>query len=83
MYQNDRLEAEKKVLLAIEKVRPYLNTDGGDVELIDITDDLIVKVKLLGACNGCQFSEQTLKAGIEESIRKELPELKEVQSVKG
>lgn len=81
MQGSDRLEIKKKVLLAIDKVRPYLQTDGGDVELVDITDDLIVFVKLTGACNGCQFSEQTLKAGIEESIRKELPELKEVQSV--
>ena len=83
MHHQDRLDAEKKVLNAIERVRPYLLTDGGDVEFIEITDDLTVKVKLLGACNGCQFSEQTLKAGIEESIRKELPELKELLSVTG
>ena len=72
---------EKKVLKAIDKVRPYLLTDGGDVELVEITDDLIVKVKLLGACNGCPFSEQTLRLGIEESIKKEVPELKAIESV--
>lgn len=77
----DKLDVERRVNLAIDKVRPYLHTDGGDVELVEITDDLVVKVKLLGACNGCQFSEQTLRAGIEESIRKELPELKELRSV--
>jgi Fe-S cluster biogenesis protein NfuA len=52
-----------------------------DVELVEISDDLIVKVKLIGACDGCPFSVQTLKAGIEQAIRNELPELKELISV--
>ncbi|MCG8697495.1 MAG: NifU family protein [Bacteroidales bacterium] len=72
---------EKKVLKAIDKVRPYLITDGGDVELLEITDDMVVKVKLLGACCGCPFSEQTLRLGIEESIRKEVPDVKSIESV--
>ena len=68
----------EKVNLALEKIRPYLNADGGDVSLIDITEDLVVKVKFSGACDGCPYSLMTLKAGVEEAIRKELPEVKDV-----
>ena len=79
------MSKKKEVLLkihkGIESVRPYLTADGGDVELIDVTDDNVVKVKLLGACDGCPFSMMTLKAGIEQAIRKEWPELKSLESV--
>ena len=74
-------QVSRKVKHAIDSVRPYLIADGGDVELIEISDDLIVKVKLVGACQGCPFSMQTLKAGIEQAIRNEVPELKELVSV--
>ena len=70
-----------KIRHAIDMVRPYLVADGGDVELIDVSDELVVKVKLTGACEGCPFSVQTLKAGIEQAIRNEVPELKELISV--
>jgi Fe-S cluster biogenesis protein NfuA len=71
----------KKIRSAIETVRPYLKADGGDVELVDITDDYIVKVRLTGACEGCPFSVMTLKAGIEQAIRKNVPEIKELRAV--
>ena len=71
----------KRIKHAIDSVRPYLVADGGDVELVDVSDDLIVKVKLIGACQGCPFSVQTLKAGIEQAIRNEVPEMKELISV--
>jgi len=74
-------EAQEKVIKAIEKIRPYLNRDGGDVELVEITDDFVVKVRLTGACHGCPFSMMTLKAGIEEAIRQEFPEMKQLISV--
>lgn len=70
-----------KINHAIESIRPYLKADGGDVSLVEVTDDLIVKVKLFGACQGCPFSEQTLKAGIEHAIRNEVPEIKELISL--
>ncbi|MBN1117138.1 MAG: NifU family protein [Bacteroidales bacterium] len=70
-----------KINKAIESVRPYLVTDGGDVELVEVTDDKVVKVRLLGACEGCPFSMMTLKAGIEQSIRKEWPKLTSLESV--
>jgi Fe-S cluster biogenesis protein NfuA len=69
-----------RVVKVLEKVRPYLQSDGGDIELLDITDDLTVKVKLKGACHGCPYSMQTLKAGVEQAILKEVPEIKKVIS---
>ncbi|MFO7658098.1 MAG: NifU family protein [Bacteroidales bacterium] len=74
-------EIVKTVNDAIETVRPYLVADGGDVELVEITDDLVVKVRLTGACNGCPYSMMTLKAGIEQAIRKKLPQLRELVAV--
>ena len=68
----------EKVNIALDKIRPYLNSDGGDVELISVSDDMVVKVKFSGACEDCPYSFMTLKAGVEEAIRKELPEVIEV-----
>jgi len=81
MENNRKKELMQKIHLAIESVRPYLNADGGDVELIDLTEDLIVKVRLTGACDGCPFSLMTLKAGIEQAVRKNVPEIKELVTV--
>ncbi|MCK4465348.1 MAG: NifU family protein [Bacteroidales bacterium] len=70
-----------KINSALNQVRPYLQADGGDISLIDITDDFVVKVKLTGACQGCPFSYQTLKSGVEQVLIREVPEIKEVVSV--
>jgi len=70
-----------RVTKALNRVRPYLQSDGGDIDLIDVTEDMTVKVKLKGACHGCPYSMQTLKAGVEQSIMKEVPEIKRVISV--
>jgi Fe-S cluster biogenesis protein NfuA len=69
-----------RVIKALEKIRPYLQSDGGDIELLEVTDDFSVKVKLTGACHGCPYSLQTLKAGVEQAIIKEVPEIKRVIS---
>ncbi|HKK61229.1 MAG TPA: NifU family protein [Bacteroidales bacterium] len=74
-------EKKKRVQNALEKVRPYLIADGGNIELIEITDDNIVKVELTGACHGCPFSLQTLKAGVEMAVKKEVPEIVEVVDI--
>lgn len=71
----------EKILKGIESVRPYLVADGGDVELVDVSPENKVKVRLLGACESCPFSMMTLKAGIEQAIRKEWPELDSLESV--
>jgi Fe-S cluster biogenesis protein NfuA len=70
----------ERVVKALNRVRPYLQSDGGDIDLVDVTDDMTVKVRLKGACNGCPFSMQTLKAGVEQAIMKEVPEIKRVIS---
>ncbi len=66
---------------SIEQLRPFLNDDGGDMELIDITQEGIVRVRLLGACSSCSMSVMTLKAGLEDAILKVAPEIKGVISV--
>lgn len=71
---------KERVSQALEKVRPYLQADGGDIDLVDVTDDGTVKVRLTGACNGCPYSMQTLKAGVEQAIMKEVPEITRVIS---
>lgn len=70
-----------EVQAALEKVRPTLQRDGGDVVLVDVTDDGVVKVQLTGACKGCPMSQMTLKEGIEKFVKAEVPEVKIVESV--
>ena len=72
---------KEKVQSALEKIRPALQRDGGDVELVDVTDDGIVKVKLQGACGGCPMSQMTLKMGIEKVVKEAVPEIKSVEAV--
>jgi Fe-S cluster biogenesis protein NfuA len=79
-YKEDMLMKEK-VEKKLEQIRPSLQADGGDVELVDVSDDGIVQVKLTGACAGCPMSTLTLKNGIERLLKQEIPEVKEVQAV--
>jgi len=70
----------EKVEKTLDKIRPSLMADGGNVELVDVKDG-IVSVRLTGACGGCPMSQMTLKMGIERLLKKEIPEVKEVVSV--
>ena len=72
---------KEEVQKAIDKVRPGLQADGGDVELVDVSPDGVVKVRLTGACHGCPMSQMTLKMGIEKIIKQQVPSIKEVVSV--
>lgn len=72
---------KEQVEKALEKIRPSLQADGGNVELVEVSDDGVVKVKLMGACRGCPMSQMTLKMGIERALKQAVPEVKEVQSV--
>ena len=72
---------KEKVQKAIDLIRPSLQADGGDVELVDVSVDGIVKVKLTGACHGCPMSQMTLKMGIEKIIKTQVPDIKEVLAV--
>jgi Fe-S cluster biogenesis protein NfuA len=74
-------EVKEKVQLVLEHIRPYLQIDGGDVKLINVTDDGIVEVKLLGACENCAMSPMTLRAGIERAIMHEVPEIIRIESI--
>ena len=74
---------KERVEKALQKIRPYLVADGGNITMIDITDDMVLKVEMTGACNGCPFSMQTLKAGVEIAVMKEVPEIKEVVDING
>ncbi len=71
----------ERVEAALEKIRPFLVADGGDVKILEITDDMVVRLELLGACGTCPMSPMTMKAGVEEAIKKEIPEIKGVEAV--
>ncbi|MBI5557919.1 MAG: NifU family protein [Deltaproteobacteria bacterium] len=71
----------EKVQEALNKVRPTLQKDGGDVVLIDVTDSGVVKVQLTGACRGCPMSQVTLKEGIEKFLKSEVPEISAVEAI--
>jgi Fe-S cluster biogenesis protein NfuA len=72
---------QKEVEAALAKIRPYLTADGGGVELVDVSDDGTVKVRLMGACSGCPMSTMTLKGSIERMLKQELPQIKKVVAV--
>ncbi|MEY4571894.1 MAG: hypothetical protein RLZ10_1111 [Bacteroidota bacterium] len=71
----------EKVNSAIEQLRPFLHADGGDMELVEITSDYVVKVRLKGACRDCSMSAMTLKAGLEDAIRAAAPQVRSVVAV--
>ncbi len=72
---------KEEVLKALDTVRPFLQADSGDVELVDITEDGIVKVRFSGACVVCPMSQMTLRAGVERSLQKEVPGIRRVEAV--
>jgi len=71
----------EKVEKALEQIRPYLQADGGDIELIDVTEEGEVKVRLTGSCGACPFAQMTLKHGVETVLKKMVPEVKEVIAI--
>ena len=70
---------KEKIEEILDTIRPYLQMDGGDVELVDVSEENIVIVRLLGACNGCPLNLMTLRAGIERALMKEIPEMKRLE----
>ena len=74
-------QIEKRVKNILEQVRPYLQQDGGDVNFVELTDDMVVMVELTGACGSCPYSTMTLKNGIESVMKKAIPEIKSVEQV--
>ena len=81
MLKTNSMDSSEKIEIALQSIRPFLQKDGGDVEFVELTEDKIVKVRLTGACESCSMSHMTLKAGIEESIKNVMPEIKHVEAV--
>ena len=81
MRQLIKIEMKTEIQKALNNIRPYLQADNGDVELVDVSDDGIVKVRLLGACEICPLSIMTLRAGIERAIMREVPAVKRIEAV--
>jgi Fe-S cluster biogenesis protein NfuA len=74
-------EITKRIEAALDTVRPYLEADGGNVKIIELTDDMVVKLELVGSCSSCPMSAMTFKAGLEEAILKAVPEISKVIAV--
>jgi len=72
---------EERIKKALDNVRPFLQADGGDVELVNVSNDGIVKVKLMGACSSCPMSQMTLRAGVERALIREVPGIRRVEAV--
>lgn len=81
MSDPNKEATKQKVLNVLEQIRPYLQNDGGDIEFVEITDDMRVNVRLTGACGSCPYSTMTLKNGVETAVQKAIPEIKSVESV--
>ncbi len=70
-----------QIELALDDIRPHLAVDGGDVSVVDVTDEMIVRVKWLGACESCSMSIMTMKAGVEQAVKSRLPQIRSVEAV--
>ncbi len=83
MSTSEKQKLISRIDRALNEVRPHLAVDGGNVEVVDVTEDHIVKIKWLGTCEGCSMSAMTMRAGIEQIIRGQLPEIVGVEAVNG
>ena len=75
------LDLKNRVEVALDEIRPFLNADGGDIELVEIIEDKLVKVRLLGTCTSCSINQMTLKSGVEMTIKKHAPEVEQVINI--
>lgn len=71
----------EKIEFALDTIRPYLEADGGNVRIVELTDDLVLKIEMMGNCGSCPMSTMTLKAGVEEAIKRAIPEIIRVEAV--
>ncbi|RDC63771.1 NifU family protein [Adhaeribacter pallidiroseus] len=70
-----------RIEYALNQIRPYLEADGGNVKILELTDDMVLKLEFLGACGSCTMSTMTLKAGVEQAVKREVPEIRAVEAV--
>ena len=81
MASSTNTELITKAQNAIEQIRPYLQADGGDIRFVELTDENVLNVELQGSCGSCPFSRMTLKNGVEEAVRRTLPEIVSVEAI--
>ena len=74
-------DLQTRVETTLEELRPYLKADGGDIRLVEITEELVVRIELLGACADCSMINMTLKGGVESALKKAAPELKAIEAI--
>lgn len=72
---------QERVETTLQELRPYLEADGGDIRLVEITDDLVVRIELMGACADCSMINMTLKGGVESALKKAVPELRAIEAI--
>ena len=75
------MEMKEKIEQALDSIRPYLEADGGNVKVVELTEDMVLRIELTGACSSCPMSTMTLKAGVEEAVKKAIPEIIKVEAV--
>ena len=78
---NDQDELMVKVIGALDEIRPFLNADGGDLSVVEITDDHVLRIEFIGACSSCSMNNMTFKNGVEDAIMRLVPEIKSVEPV--
>ncbi|MBB6325445.1 Fe-S cluster biogenesis protein NfuA [Algoriphagus iocasae] len=74
-------ELKSKIEFALDTIRPYLEADGGNVRIVELTDDMVLKIEMLGSCGSCPMSSMTLKAGVEDAIKRAIPEITKVEAI--
>ena len=83
MSTSEKKELLQRIDLALNDVRPHLKVDGGNVEVVDITEDNVVKIKWLGTCESCNMSVMTMRAGVEQTLRGKIPQIQSVEAING
>ncbi len=83
MSVQEKQELIQRIDLALEDVRPHLKVDGGNVEVVDVTEDMMVQIRWMGNCESCSMSAMTMRAGIEQSIKSRIPSIKGVEAING
>jgi Fe-S cluster biogenesis protein NfuA len=76
-----QVEMKEKIEGALDSIRPYLEADGGNVKIVGLSDDMVLQLELTGTCSSCPMSTMTLKAGVEEAVKKAIPEIKRVAAI--
>lgn len=80
-YRVIQMEMNDKIEQALDSIRPYLEADGGNVRVVELTEDMVLRLELMGACSSCPMSTMTLKAGVEEAIKRAIPEIVRVEAI--